>query len=244
MSGAAEFVLVQGDGILSRIRADVRDWLAPALSGLLVAQPQSSPGLSRPTAGRGGVAVVQIGGERVLVRPCRRGGLPAYLVRDLYFGWRPRPFHELALTERLRRAGVPVPEVLAASVRWVIPACCYRGWVVTRFIDAPTLWQWVQGSPATVDRRAVLACLAVALRRLHAAAVVHPDLNLNNILVRVGTEPAVWLLDFDRGSPRLRMGADIERLERSVYKLDPERRYLTDDDLRFLRRAYAEAVCA
>jgi len=243
MTDGREYVIVRRGSFTSRIRDDVRAWLEPALPELLVAQPSSTPGLPVPNGGRGGIAVAAIGSERVVVRPFRRGGLPSYFVRDLYLGTSPRPFIELELTERLRQAGVPVPEVLAASVRWVVPGCCYRGWLLTRFIDAPTLWQWVQGEPALADRRVVLGCVALAVRRLHAAGVVHPDLNLNNILVRLGEDPQVWLLDFDRSSPRQRIGADIERLERSVHKLDPERRFITGDDFAFLRRAYAEAVC-
>lgn len=251
------FSHVQIDGSRCLLRNDVRPWLEPAIGHLTGAGgwglgaggveprvPSPEPHPSLVVGGRGGVAVVNLGDHRVVVRQCRRGGLPARFVRDLYFGFHPRPFAELAQTEHLRHADVPVAEIYAAVVRWVVPGC-YRGWVISKLIaDTETLWAWAQRSPQAAEKHAVFRGVAMAVRRLHAAGVVHPDLNLNNILVRTGVEaPRVWLLDFDRSLQRARIGSDIERLERSVHKLDPQREYISGDDFTFLRRAYAEAEC-
>ncbi len=253
------FSYLRSDGTRCFLRDDVRSWLEPGIFqlgtggwGLGAGAPETRAPSPEPPSkegsmvvgGRGGVSVVCCGNERVVVRQCRRGGLPAHFVRDLYFGFHPRPIAELVQTERLRHAGVPVAEIYAAVVRWLVPGC-YQGWVISKFIDdSETLWTWAQRDPSPSEKKEVLRGVALAVRRLHAAGVVHPDLNLNNILVRVTTAaPQVWLLDFDRKAIAARIGSDIERLERSVHKLDPERKHISGDDFAFLRRAYAEAVC-
>lgn len=246
------FSYLRMDGTRCLLRDDVRPWLEPVVVKLGAGAPEpqatspEAPSDEGPTlvGGRGGVSVLRCGDQRIVVRQCRRGGVPALFVRDLYFGFHPRPFAELAQTERLRHAGVPVAEIYAAVVRWLLPGC-YQGWVISKFIDdTETLWTWAQRDPSASAKREVLRGVALAVRRLHAAGVVHPDLNLNNILVRaIAGAPQVWLLDFDRKAVAARIGSDIERLERSVHKLDPERRHISGDDFTFLRRAYAEATC-
>src|SRR5512139_2475619 len=108
-----------------------RPWLEPLLRNverLAAAYPtQPLPG------GRGGTMRVTAAGHETVVRPCRRGGLPALVLHDLYFGRRPRPFAELTAMETLRQRGVPVVEVYGAAVHWVGP-WWYRGWLVTRFL--------------------------------------------------------------------------------------------------------------
>jgi hypothetical protein len=84
-------------------------------------------GLSKRTlcGGRGGAFAAVVGGHEVVVRPYRRGGIPARLLRATYCGWHPRPFRELGYSETLRARGAPVVEVYGAAVRWVLPGC-YR----------------------------------------------------------------------------------------------------------------------
>jgi len=74
---------------------------------------------------------------------------------------------------------------------------------------------------------------------LHDAGVVHPDLNLQNYLVRAPApssdppEPDVWIIDLDRVSLRPVTAADrraaLERICRSIRKLDPIAEVLTFD---------------
>jgi len=237
------FERIRSSGYSCLIRTDVRTWLEPAIARLEDCSTLPFAGAGTLVGGRGGVVLLAMGEHRVVVRPCRRGGLPALFVRDIYFGFRARPFAELVQTERLRQAGVPVAEICAAVVGWLVPGC-YQGWVISKLVeDSETLWTWAQREHAADEKKDVWRCVAVAVRRLHAAGVVHPDLNLNNILVRARGGPQVWLLDFDRKAIGARIGSDIQRLERSVHKLDPERQHITGDDFAFLRRAYAEAEC-
>jgi serine/threonine protein kinase len=73
---------------------------------------------------------------------------------------------------------------------------------------------------------------AAAVRRLHDAGFIHPDLNLQNFLIRP-TPPGVeaLIIDLDRVRParvtsRTRRAA-FERICRSIRKLDPESAVMT-----------------
>lgn len=182
--------------------------------------------------GRGGVGAFQLRSDLTAVlRPYRRGGLVSRVNRARYLGVRPRPFAELRASESLRAAGVPTPEVLAAAVLWDVPGC-YRGALATREVPgAINLWHYVQQAVAA-DRGPACAAAAAATRRMHDAGAVHPDLNLQNYLVRhtpSGLE--AWIIDLDRVRFRrvtaaMRRAA-FERICRSIRKLDPESAVMT-----------------
>lgn len=220
------------------VRADVQSWLTP----LLRAAPAQCAGYTTLplTGGRGGTHIVPA--HQVVVRPYRRGGVPAWLLHDTYFGWNPRPFRELCVTATLRKRGAPVVEVYGAAVAWLVPAC-YRGWLATRYVDgAHTLWESVCAAPSESGGRRVFRDVGKAIRRLHDCGARHPDLNANNILVSPAAE--VLFIDFDRA--RLAAGngappaADLDRLWRSLRKLDPEGRHVTAADFELLRAAYRD----
>jgi len=182
--------------------------------------------------GRGGVGAFQLRPDlTAILRPYRRGGLVARLNRQRYFGARPRPFREVRASERLRAAGVPTPEVLAAAVMWDAPGC-YRGALASREVPgAINLWHYLQMAAPAERGPACLAAAAVT-RRLHAAGAIHPDLNLQNYLVRrtpAGVE--AWIIDLDRVrfarvTGRIRRAA-FARLCRSIRRLDPESAVMT-----------------
>jgi len=220
------------------VRADLRRWIVP----LLQAAPEGWRGYTteQPFGGRGGARIVPQYG--VVVRPYRRGGLPAWLLHDTYFGWRPRPFRELCVTATLHERGAPVIEVYGAAVEWLVPGS-YRGWLATRYSEAAhTLWEWAATPTPTKERVAVFANIGKAIRRLHACGARHPDLNANNILL--GPSSEVVFIDFDRariGHIRDREGAaDLDRLWRSLRKLDPDSRLVTAADFEVLRAGYRE----
>lgn len=153
--------------------------------------------------GRGAAWGVQLGPARAVVRHARRGGVIGPLLGDLYLG-APRFLREIALAERLRAAGVATPAVLAA-VRY--PAgLMHRADVATERVDGRDLADvfWTAEPPAGTARTAVLAAVAAAVRSLHDAGFVHPDLQLKNVLVGVGAgsgAPPVFLLDVDTCRP-------------------------------------------
>ena len=219
------------------IRSDLRDLVRPQLDRWLGAETPAS-GVTME-GGRGGAFRVTLSGIVAVVRPYRRGGLPGRFVRETYLSLArsPRPFQELRVTADLRVRGVSVPEPFAAAVRW--RGCGrYRGVFASAWIDGSmSLWELLRQRPAGGVRLAALRASAGVIARLHRVGAAHPDLNLNNILVR---ESAAWLIDFDHG--RLRATPDAQRrslarLRRSARKLDPSGAFVTDADLAVLCRA-------
>jgi len=172
-------------------------------------------------------------GETALIRPYHHGGVFRSYTGTWFFTWPPRPFRELVITEELRRRGIRTVEVYAAGVSCgVMPF--YRGWLVVReLVDSQDLWAALQsGFLEQVGRGAVLRAVAQSLRAMHREGVYHGDLNLKNILVRSEANSVVsYVIDFDKtklflGSLPAQLAArNLDRLRRSVLKLDPERKY-------------------
>jgi len=188
-------------------------------------------------------------GETALVRAYHHGGMLRHLTRHIYFTWPPRPFRELALTEEVRRRGVPTLEVLGAWVERVW-GLFYRGWLLSRELKGgQDLWAALRSEryvgPAS---KSLLQAVARGLRTMHRRGVYHGDLNLKNILVRQETdEIKSYIIDFDKAS--LYLGAvpvnkaekNLRRLYRSACKLDPQKRWFPQKDWDLLVRLYAEA---
>jgi len=185
--------------------------------------------------GRGDMRSVQLtDGTTALFRRYRHGGMLRSITGKWFFSWPPRPFRELTVTEELRRRGFPTVEVYAACVG-KIAGPFYRGWLVTRQLEgAHDLWAALHsGFCQSVGIEAVLKAVAAAIRRMHCEGVYHHDLNLKNILVRstaAGVESHV--IDFDKailflGQLPVPLAANnLQRLSRSIAKLDPQRQYL------------------
>jgi 3-deoxy-D-manno-octulosonic acid kinase len=184
-------------------------------------------------------------GERALVRPYRHGGLLRGFTRTVFFTWPPRPLRELAISEELRRRGVPTAEPCGACVA-PLGGPFYRGWFITRELTgARDLWETLSGSLMLgFDAAAILRAAAEVVSRLHREGVYHEDLNLKNILVRrEGAGLKSYVIDFDKAA--LFLGAvpaaiaekNLQRLHRSARKLDPAGRYISDVHWReFLER--------
>jgi hypothetical protein len=215
-----------------RLRLVVRDGM-PELAALLQRwAAQTLPPARALLGGRGGVGAFQLRPElTVVLRPYLRGGLVRHLTRTRYVGLRPRPWRELRASAALRAADVPTPEVLGAAVWWTVPGC-YRGALATREVPgAINLWHYLQMA-APGERGAACAAAAAVTRRMHDAGAVHPDLNLQNYLVRrTAAGFDAWIVDLDRVhfrrvTPRLRRAA-FARICRSIRKLDPESAVIT-----------------
>lgn len=196
--------------------------------------------------GRGALAVLRLEGGDALLRRYRHGGALRGLTSDFFFTWPPRPFVELAVTEAARARGVPTVEVLAALIE-PVAGPVYRGWLVTRRLEgARDLWEAAQ-LDAPAARRAHLEAAARAVRTMHRCGIIHGDLNLKNILVRPeGGTPRGYIIDFDKSRaypgdvPLPRAQNNLERLERSINKLDPKRRHISTADWQHFLRAYNE----
>jgi hypothetical protein len=211
------------------VRSDVRTTVLPLLRDWAEGALPTSPVLS---GGRAAVGVFDLAaGLSVVVRPYRRGGFVRRFNRDLYLGVRPRPVRELRAILHLRSRAVPTVEPLAAAVHWLVPGL-YRGALVTRHVPlAVNLWQYLRDADPAARERACRGA-AASVRRLHDSGTLHPDLNLQNFLVRPAHgEPEVLVIDLDRArrgdvSPRQRRAA-FERICRSMRRLDPTAEVLT-----------------
>lgn len=212
---------------------------------LLEATPESVEGVPLVRGGRGATWALVLGDRaRAVLRWYRRGGALRHLVRDRYFGWRPRPITELMLAEEARRRGVAAVEVLAARVDR-LPGGFYRGAIVTREVErAETLAEVLLRRPPAGERAAVIDAVARAMCTMHDHGVHHRDLNAANILVRRdGDQVTVHLIDFDRATlgrrvPARRRRRALSRLARSLAKLDPEGSLVTLEDRAAFHRAY------
>lgn len=185
-------------------------------------------------------------GDTVLIRPYRHGGLFRHLLRGIFLGWPPRPFRELAITEEVRRRGIPTVEVLGACVRRVWGPF-YRGWLVTRQLNGgEDLWTAVRdGLVHRAGAKKVFDAVASSLRELHRQGIYHRDLNLKNILVRCESEGVTgYIIDFDRATlflgrvPPAMVQRNLNRLLRSANKLDPKRKYFSADDWKWFVDSY------
>lgn len=137
-----------------------------------------TPG-ARALRGRGTSYAVRLGDMPVVVRHSWHGGLLAPVTRDLFLAPTRAP-HELAVSLRLRAAGVPTPEVVAYATYTAL-AGLERADVVTREISGHEL-----DSPEGAD---------ALLSAMSRAGAVHPDLNMRNVLVDGAT---AYVLDVDR----------------------------------------------
>ncbi len=194
-------------------------------------------------AGRGRVYVVPSPrGERWVVRHYHRGGAVAPLLGDRYLRiGTPRPLRELRLGWALEERGLPTPAHIGAAV---YPAgIWYRGDLVTRYVPGsrdlaavlfpgrslaggtgPATDSNGDDGPDSPDPRSAMMVTGRLFRTLHDGGVIHPDLNLKNVLIAgTGAAPSARVLDLDGArladrvdeAARRRM---IERFWRSARK--------------------------
>ncbi len=226
-----EFTVLTSPGATAIVRNDfvepfeqhrLRDCTRSPLHS--VPGPDSPPRTtSQIPGGRGVVRVVSAGplGEAI-VRLYRRGGwVETFNERRYFLG--NRAFSELVTTHRLRMRGAPVPEVLAAVQVEMRPG--YEACLVTRRIPKSRSAASMLAEASPTRTPVVLESRGRAIRLLHLAGGVHPDLNAHNVLVPEEGEGPATVIDFDRGSVVAgpigdrRAQASLRRLQRSFRKL-------------------------
>ncbi len=194
-------------------------------AGSLFEWAASRPGAQR-LDGRGAAYRVLLEAGDWLVRHYRRGGAMAVHLGDRYVRLgRPRPIRELEASDAARARGVPTPMVVAAVV---YPAgAVYRGDIAVQFIPGSrTLADaWFGGgnedgggSGPAGERDAAAArgraawAAGAAIRLAHEGGLVHPDLNLRNILL-AETDDGLrgYILDLDGARVVTTVGASARR---------------------------------
>ena len=145
----------------------------------------------------------------------------------------PRPLREFRVLQRVRELGVPTAGPVGAAAYGA--GAFYRGDLVTEWVPdtadlAATLFGAAQlDEPAArpAGRAEPVAAMEAAgrlVRLLHERGIVHPDLNLKNILIRNGAgAPRALILDLDRARlvgrlPERARTMMLARFERSLGK--------------------------
>lgn len=230
----------------NRVRLAVRSDVAKVIDVQTFLPGQSSQVMSS-FQGREQLRSVYLrNGETALIRAYRHGGLFRNLTRKVFFTWPPRPFRELAITEEIRRRGIPTVEVYAACVA-ALPGPFYRGWLLTKELkQAQDLWTAFQsGLVRTLGVELVLAAVARTVKALHREGVYHHDLNVRNILVRSESDGVKgYIIDFDQATlnlgslPAWLVRKNLNRLLRSISKLDPDRQLVSETHWSHFLKSY------
>src|SRR5918999_2405701 len=166
-------------GVETVARATLADAVDEALeAGSLYEYAAHHPD-ARPRRGRGVAYAVPLpdGATRVVVRRSRHGGWFAPITGELFLAPTRAP-HELNVSLRLSREGVPTPEVIAYSTYEVAPLL-RRADVVTREVHGAADLATALGRESDVTAvRDVVRAVADLLARMGAVGARHPDLNV------------------------------------------------------------------
>ena len=183
------------------------------------AEWQRSGVVAIETSGRGTVLIVERGTDVWVLRHYHRGGLVARFVADHYL-WlgleQTRAFREWRLLRRLRDAGLPVPNPVAAHVYRT--GAIYTADIITSYLPDTHKLSWFLG-----QGRAPAECWARIgrmVRAVHDQGVDHPDLTAHNVLL--DDRGAAFLVDFDNARVKPAgewRRAGVQRLQRSLRKV-------------------------
>ncbi|HUQ53374.1 MAG TPA: 3-deoxy-D-manno-octulosonic acid kinase [Gammaproteobacteria bacterium] len=195
-----------------RAEAPRPDWFDPA-------EWRRAGAVAIETSGRGEVLIVAHGPETWVLRHYRRGGLVARLIDDHYvwFGAEStRAFREWRLLRKLRAAGLPVPNPVAARIYRT--GVIYTADIITTYLPATHKLSWYieqGGAPADCWQR-----IGAMIRAVHDHGVDHPDLTAHNVLL--DETGKTFLVDFDNAQLKppgdwQRLG--LERFNRSLRKV-------------------------
>lgn len=224
-----------------RTHGSVYDWAAE--------QPQP-----RALRGRAPVYVATLPAtqETVVVRHAWHGGLFAPLTGDRFLRPTRAPI-EMERSASLRAAQIPTTEVLG-FVRYDAGPWLARVDVITRYIpDAADLGMVLAGLTPEVDCEPAISATIDLLRGMAERGIVHPDLNVKNILLqrRDGEGPRALVIDIDvidwnaGRTSKDAMARNLSRLVRSLRKW--KRQFgcdLTEQRLSAFQRAALSAVAA
>lgn len=218
---------VAGTALVARSDAFERARHALIEHGTLYEWAAQQPGV-RALRGRGETRVVPFDGGAWVVRHAFRGGAVARLLGDRYVRYgEPRPYAELRVSNGLRQHNIETPAVVAFAI--YPDGIFYRADIVTEYVpdsvDLATLTFGEHRAPPG-QRVAAWRAAGALLRRAFNAGLLHPDLNLGNILIAGDPEaPRAWIIDLDRA----RLGGDMSadrrvamqrRMNRSREKLE------------------------
>jgi 3-deoxy-D-manno-octulosonic acid kinase len=194
---------------------------APRAEWFDAAEWRRAGGVAIETSGRGEVLILSVEHlkETWVLRHYRRGGLVARVIDDHYL-WcgaeRTRAFREWRLLRKLRAAGLPVPNPVAAHVYRT--GVIYTADIITSYLPGTRKLSWfiAQGrAPADCWRR-----IGAMIRAVHDHGVDHPDLTAHNVLLDDAGD--TFLVDFDNAQikpPGAWQRLGLARFNRSLRKV-------------------------
>lgn len=142
-----------------------------------------------------------------VVRHLTHGGILGFVTGDRFVrSARPRPFNELLVAEELRQSGIATPPVVAACV--FDSMFYYRGEIVREEVPgARDLADVLFGTGDDDSECPAMAATGALVGQLHRVGLMHPDLNLRNILIN-GTEGRLQahIIDLEKSQLRSRLG--------------------------------------
>lgn len=170
------------------------------------------------------VATLPPSGPTVVVRHAWHGGLLAPLTQDLFRRPTRAPL-EFMRSRELQALGIPTTEVLG-YVLYDAPFGLARVDVMTRYVpDTADLGMVLAGLAPSIDCDAAMGATMELLSNLATHRVVHPDLNVKNILLHTpeGAPARAMVIDVDVvqlpvGSSTEAMARNVARLSRSLRK--------------------------
>lgn len=176
---------------------------------------------ARVLPGRRPVVTAPLGPICAVVKRLFHGGALAPLTGDRFLS--PLRFlTNLRAVDELAAAGIPTPRIV--FVAWRRIAGWVRGEIGSELVpgarDASDILFGAEELPP--EWPALVDDIAGLVRRLHAAGVLHRDLNLRNFLI--ATDGQVSILDLDKvrrfpgGLPAGLRRRNLDRLVRSVHK--------------------------
>jgi len=219
------------DGFVVRSEGDRALYVAQPLERELHSRGLSAPadwdrliGAGASVTGRGATAIVPgATGPPWRLKRMRRGGHAGRIWRDRYPS-AGRLVATLAASVEVLARGIPTARPVALMVEADARGMVRGAMAFEEIVGSEDLAHRVLSGAVTRDE---LALAVGAARAMHDRGVVHPDLNLGNILVR-GREsapPGIFVIDFDRASFHdgpvdfAARQAGVRRLERSCAKL-------------------------
>ena len=149
--------------------------------------------------GRGGLGYLELAGAAAVGKRALHGGVFGRVLGGLFLG-KGRMTGQIEAAERLDRAGVPTPEVLA--VGWRRALGVFRALaIVTRAIPrAQNLYEAAREDAPWRRRRVILEKSARLVRAMHDAGFLHADLNVTNLVLGEGPGgDRVYVVDLDGG---------------------------------------------
>ena len=232
--------IIAKDGSLGFVREAIAD--SGTLYDYAAAHPQAETISGRQTV----YTIPAPESGRWVIRQLSHGGLLAPLTGDRFLSLgAPRPFNELRLSVLLRDLGIATPAVAAAVVYRSGPV--YRGEVArVEITDADDLSACLFYSDLSPSLRSdALSAAGQLIGSLHRVGVVHPDLNIRNILIRWSDEPlGAYILDIEKCSVEARLSQRmrltmLNRFRRSLRKFERVTgRRLSGDEWEDFQTAY------